>query len=147
MTTYPEHRIVPPLEWMRTLRDGIDVAKSTKTVGLCLALHAKPDGTSAHPGWKRLSWESGCSRRTVIAALGELEAIGLLYCVERGSQLGRENRASSYSLTLHDNLAMLTTPFERWLEANGAESLAQTGKRLSRARQPAHAAGASDPWA
>lgn len=135
---------MPPLEWMRALRDGVDLSKSTKAVAFCLALHAKPDGTSAHPGWKRLAWESGTSKRTVIAALRELEGLGLLYCVERGSNLGQRDRASNYSLTVHDVLEDITTPYSRWLEMNGlkgAEVIQMPSRSVAR-EQPG-----ADPWA
>lgn len=119
MSAWKGHRGADPLAWMRTIRDGIDLSKSVKAVAFCLALHAKPDGSDAHPGWRRLAWQSGCSRRTVLAALGELEHLGLLYCVERGSQFGTRNMASKYMLTLHDELGVLTTTYDAWLTDNG----------------------------
>jgi Helix-turn-helix domain len=109
-------RAVPPLEWMRAVRDGIDLSKSVKSVAFCLALHANSETSETYPGWKRLAWESGASRRTVISALRELEGVGLLYCVERGSSFGTRNKASKYLLTLHDDLAVITTTYEAWLK-------------------------------
>ncbi len=105
---------VESLKWMRMIRDGIGISKSAKAVALCLALYAKPDGTSAHPGINRLTWGSGCSRRTVIAALAELERLGLIHCGHRGSSLGTEGSASVYTLTTHDDVDRLTTTYERW---------------------------------
>ena len=140
MTAWPGLRIEPPLVWMRTIRDGADLTKSVKAVAFCLALHAKPDGTNAHPGWARLAWESGCSKRTIMAALAELEGSGLVWCAERGWQkAGRGGKANNYALTLHDRIGVLATPFEQWLKANGL-----TGSTP----EPARAAqgGKEDPW-
>ncbi len=95
---------MPPLEWMHIVRDDQRLTTSAKTVAFCLGLHADPQTRQACPGVKRLTWEAACSRRTVIAALGELEGRGLLYCTERGSQHGTVNTASKYLLTIDDNL-------------------------------------------
>ena len=122
MTAWKDQRAVQPLEWMRAIRDGLEFSKSVKSVAFCLALHAHPETCQAYPGWKRLAWESGCSRRTVIAALGELEGCGLLYCVERGSSFGQRNKASKYILTLHADLAVITTTYEAWLKNEGLMS-------------------------
>lgn len=118
MPAWKGYRAVPPLEWMRAIRDGINLSKSVKAVAFCLALHANAETCKTYPGQKRLAWESGCSRRTVISALGELEGCGLLYCTQRGSSYGTRNKASEYLLTLHDDLATITVTYEAWLKDN-----------------------------
>ena len=133
-------RAVPPLEWMRTIRDGIDLSKSVKSVAFCLALHAHAETCEAYPGWKRLAWESGCSRRTVLSALRELEGCGLLYCVERGSTYGVRNKTSKYTLTLHDDIGMITMTYDAWLKMNDL----MTPADFIQSQAPKES---KDPWA
>lgn len=110
---------------MRTIRDGVGLSTSAKAVGMCLALHARPDGTNAHPGINRLAWEAQCSRRTVITALQELEGLGLIYCIKRGSMIGATGAASNYTLATHADLSRITTTFEQWCEINSIGHPAQ----------------------
>lgn len=120
MTAWNGLRAAAPLEWMRTITRGLDLRPTVKNVGVCLALHAREDGTNAYPGWKRLAWESGYQRRAVIDALGTLESLGLIWCRDRGSQHGRQGWASNYTLTLHDELDVLALSFEQWCKANAS---------------------------
>ena len=150
MTAWPGLRAAEPLEWMRTIRDGVDLSKSTKSVAFCLALYANVDTCDAYPGWKRLAWGSGCSKRTVLSALADLKGFGLLYCVERGSRFGTRNMASKYTLTLHDKLEVVTTSYERWLELNdlgGSEAPARPSKVGPAEDADPFGSTGGDPWA
>jgi Helix-turn-helix domain len=118
MTTWRGQRAAPPLEWMRAVRDGLDLTQSRKLIAQHLATYARPDGSNAHPGWQKLAWSAHCSKSTVLRALNDLEKKGLIYCTERGSRSGRNGRANNYTLTLHDQLGLITISFDDWRKEN-----------------------------
>lgn len=139
-------RVCAPLEWMRVVRDGVNVDKIVKAVGFCLALHAHADGSNAHPGNDRLAWEANASKRKVVSCLSELEGLGLLHCVERGSAYGTSGKSNNYTLTVHDRLVAVTVTYEEWRRANGLEVKAGAVSRPASAQSEA-APRANDPWA
>lgn len=84
-----DHRRCPPLCTLSKTDQRPRLRPATiKGVGLLLATYARPDGTNAWPGIERLVLASSRDRVTVMAALGHLEAVGLVLVVARANRAG-----------------------------------------------------------
>ena len=114
MKPYENFTAADPLKWCRGLRD-LPVSSMAKLVGHVLAMHVNYGDKTVRVGVMKLAYESGTSKRTVIRALAELQAVGLIFIYERGSNTGRAAKASKYALTTHDGLDILRTDYEQWL--------------------------------
>ena len=140
MTAYKGQHIASKWEWLDALRPLRLGGGNFKAVAMALGSHANKDGTNARPGILRLAYETETSRSTAARAVRQLEALGLIFCVERGSAHGRRGRASNYTLTLHDDLGLLSESYEVWLKKHGLEP--ETGVTVTLV-QPVD----NDPWA
>ena len=129
---------VEPLEWCRSLRN-VPLSSMAMLVGHVLAMHVNKATCETRVGVMRLAYETGTSKRTVIRALAELQELGLLCLMEKGSDRGRQARASFYRLALNDDLDQLRTDYDLWLKAQEA----RTGARQAPDRRRD---GPDDPW-
>lgn len=77
----------------KLLRDG------ERTVLLCLAEHADPDGF-CRPSYERLASMCDCNRATIYRRLQRLMDLGLVLQVRRGSSKGASRRSNEYRLNL-----------------------------------------------
>lgn len=109
-------------------------------VGHVLAMHANKGNSQMRVSVQRLAYETGTSKRTVIRATQELLNLGLLYRAEKGSDQGRQARASVYMLTVHEGLAALKTDFATWQKAHDESGTGATPAPDKRGRPR------SDPW-
>lgn len=91
-------------EWERVVLDDFTPSTPTvKLVALTLATYANGrTGGSIRPGIQRLAQVTGLSERTIIRSVKELEELGMVSCVRRGSSFGRGGKgmASTYQLTV-----------------------------------------------
>lgn len=108
-------------------------------VGHVLAMHANKGNSQMRVSVQRLAYETGTSKRTVIRATQELLNLGLLYRAEKGSDQGRQARASVYMLTVHEGLAVLKTDFATWQKA-------QESGTGARAAPDSKHRPRTDPW-
>jgi predicted transcriptional regulator len=64
----------------------LDLKMSKKLILMFMADNANDEGTHCFPSIRRLAYEAGCSTRTVIAIIGELEAEGIVEKLSKGNQ-------------------------------------------------------------
>lgn len=87
-------------DWERNLQT-LDLAPTTKLVGLMLATYANgDDGDRAHPGEDRLATNCGLKPRAVREHLWLLLHLGLIVRTERHGGNASRRRADSYQLAL-----------------------------------------------
>jgi hypothetical protein len=109
--------LCPPLEWMRQLRNGIDVSSTVKATGYAIALHAHPNGTEARMSVQTLVWQTNTSEATARRAITELMDMWLLCVTDRGSAHGRQAVPTTYVLTTHDAIGVYTVSREQWIKS------------------------------
>lgn len=92
-------------DWERAIRriQFPSPLKACKLVALMAATYASADGTNVYPGSRRLAADSQLSERTVRACLDHLRERGLIFRLSKGSNFGRQARASVYQLCLPEN--------------------------------------------
>jgi len=117
MNGFPNFKVTDPVPWCRNLRN-LPVSSMGKLIGHVLAMHINYDTKTVRVGIMKLAYETGTSKRTVIRALQELERAGLIFVYERGSNSGRQAKASKYTLTVHDGLETIRTDYGKWLAEN-----------------------------
>jgi DNA-binding transcriptional ArsR family regulator len=76
----------------------VPLDSTSKLVLLALADHANDDGSSIHPGLKRLQAKTGSSRATVQRALKHLEGHGLIKSC--GYRRGGRGRATAWTVNV-----------------------------------------------
>lgn len=107
-------------EWERVLV-ACDLPKTTKLVGLMLAIYTNAGGGNAHPGNRRLAAWCGLGEQAIERNLKTLRELGLVERVEKGRGNRYYRRADCYRLTvpddLHDRVTLLPDP---GLSGNGA---------------------------
>jgi hypothetical protein len=100
----PPPRPTGRYEWERAVLDDLTPSTPTvKLVALTLATYSNGrTGGNVRPGIQRLAKVTGLSERTIIRSVKELEELGMVACVRRGSSLGRGGKgmASTYQLTV-----------------------------------------------
>jgi DNA-binding Lrp family transcriptional regulator len=64
----------------------LDIRSTQKLVLMLLADNANDEGTHCFPSIRRLAHEVGCSTRTIITIIRELEAIGVVKTLSKGNQ-------------------------------------------------------------
>lgn len=90
-------------EWERLLL-RCDLPRTTKYVGLVLAVFTNRDGGNAHPGNRRLAALTGLKERALENNLKTLRELGLIERTEEGNGNRYYRRADCYRLTLPDDL-------------------------------------------
>jgi hypothetical protein len=86
-------------EWTKVIR-RTKLPTATKAVALILGSYADTKtGYKVRPGQARIAREACMTDRSVRTHLRELERLGLIYCTERGSNMGTAGAASHYVLT------------------------------------------------
>lgn len=108
-------------DWERLL-SACTLPRTTKLVGLLLAMYANADGSNAHPGRRRLAAWSQMTERAIEQHLTTLRNLGLIERIEKGHGNRFYRRADCYRLTvpvdLHDRVTLIPDPALPALDAN-----------------------------
>lgn len=106
---WPGWASVPSVTWVKIIV-AAELPARTMAVALVLAADWQIKTEITRPGVTRMAAATQSSVRTVLYALAQLEAMGLIYCTERGSKGGRSGKASVYMLTAHSRIGDFALP-------------------------------------
>jgi hypothetical protein len=92
-------------DWERAIRqiEFPSHLKACKLVALMMATYASADGEDIFPGTRRLASDCQLSERTVRACLTYMTDQRLIHQRSKGSNFGRQARASVYQLCLMED--------------------------------------------
>lgn len=90
-------------EWERKVAQ-CRLGAAPKSVAAWLSSHANTHGRGAHPGVRRLAYETELGESTVRRSLERLRELGLIVRVLRGSVAEKRNYADKYDLVIPNDL-------------------------------------------
>lgn len=103
--TAPKLNATGRFDWERAIRRirFPSHLKACKLVALMVATYASSNGEDIYPGTRRLANDCQLSERTVRDCLTYLRETHLIYRRSKGSNFGRQARASVYQLCLMED--------------------------------------------